>query len=94
MYISKVYIYIHILRYLRLFKVFNWSGKSPLWDASSQANICRVFVWFERYPSGMRLIEEVTVGDVFGRENVCRGRIHRENVRRGYVWKSLALSAF
>ena len=33
------------MRYLRLFEVFNRSGKCPLWDVSTLANICRAFVW-------------------------------------------------
>ena len=78
MYISKAvsnYIFI-FLRYLRLFEVFNRSGKCTLWDASTQANICRAFVWLGKCPSGMCLVGEVSVGDVSG----------RESVRRGCVW--------
>ena len=77
------------MRYLRLFEVFNRSGKCPLWDASTQANICWEFVW-----SGMCLVGEVSVGDVSGRGNVCRGsvrreRVRRRNVRRGCVRESM-----
>ena len=87
MYISKaVSNYISIfLRYLRLFEVFNRSGKCPLWDASNQENICRAFVWSGKYPSGMCLVEEVSVGDLSGRGNVCRGSVRRGRVSRGNV---------
>ena len=47
-----------------------------MWDASTQANICRAFVWSGKCPSGMCLVGEVSVGDVSG----------RESVRRGCVW--------
>ena len=50
------------MRYLRLFEVSNRSEKYPLWDASTQANICRAFVW-----SGK------SFGDVSGRGSVRRG---------------------
>ena len=61
------------MRYLRLFEVFNRSGKCPLWDASTQENICRAFVWSGKCLSGMCLVGEVSVGDVSGWENVHRG---------------------
>ena len=77
MYISKVVSnYIYFLRYLRLFKVFNLSGKCPLWDASSQGNICRAFVWSGKCPSGMCLVGEMSVGHLSG----------RGNARWGCVW--------
>ena len=124
MYISKaVSNYIYFLRYLRLFEVFNPSGKCPLWDEFTQASICRAFVWSGKCPLGICLVGEVSTGDVSGRgsvrrvcvwsgkcpsrmclvgemyigdlsgrENVCRGsvrrgRVRRENVRRGCVWE-------
>ena len=68
--------------YLRLFEVFDRSGKYPLWNASTQANICRAFVWSGKCPSGMCLIGELSVGDVSG----------RGSVRRGYVWSGKCLS--
>ena len=99
MYISKAvsnYIFI-FLRYLRLFEVFNRSGKCPLWDASTQANICRAFVWSGKCPSGICLVGEVSVRDVSGRGNVCRGSVRRGrirwgNVRRGCLRESEQLS--
>ena len=76
--------------YLRLFKVFNRSGKCPLWDASSQGNICRAFFWSGECPSG-------TFRDVSGQVNVCwgsvrRGRVCRGNVRWGFAWSGKCLS--
>ena len=50
------------MRYLRLFEAFNLSGKCPLWDASSQGNVCRAFVWSGKCPSGICLVEEMSVG--------------------------------
>ena len=67
---------IYFLRYLPFFEVFDWSEKCPLWDASTQENICPAFVWSGKCPSGMRLVGEVSVGEVSG----------RGSVRRGYVW--------
>ena len=67
---------IYFLRYLRFFEVFNWSGKCPLWDASTQENICREFVWSGKCPSGICLVGEVSVGDVSS----------RGSARRGCVW--------
>ena len=64
---------IYLLRHLRLFEVFNWSGKCPLWDASTQENICRAFVWSGKCPSGIDLVGEVSVGDVSGQGSVRRG---------------------
>ena len=64
------------MRYLRLFEVFNRSGKCPLWHASNHANICRAFVWSGKCPSGMCLVGEMSVGDVSG----------WGSVRRGCVW--------
>ena len=75
MYISKAvsnYIFI-FLRYLRLSEVFNRSEKCPLWDASTQANIYRAFVWSGKCPLGMCLVGEMSIGDVSGRGNVRRG---------------------
>ena len=66
----------YFLRYLRLFEVFNLSEKRPLWDISSQGNICRAFVWSGKCPSRMCLIGEMSVGHLSG----------RGNVRRGCVW--------
>ena len=43
---------------------------------SSQANICRAFVWSGKCLSGICLVGEVSVGDVSG----------RGSVRRGCVW--------
>ena len=51
------------LRYLRLFEVFNRSGKYLLWNSSSQGNICRAFFWSGKCPSGMCLDGEVSVGE-------------------------------
>ena len=87
MYISQVvltiYIYIFFLRYLRLFEVFNLSGKYLLWDASRQGNICQTFVWLGKCQSGcvwsgkclagICLVGEMSVGDVPGRRSVLRG---------------------
>ena len=77
MYISKaVSNYIYFLRYLRLFEVFNPSGKCPLWDEFTQASICRAFVWSGKCPLGICLVGEVSTGYVSG----------RGSVRRGCVW--------
>ena len=78
------------MRYLRLFEVFNQSGKCPLWDASSQGNICWAFAWLGKCPSGMCLVEEMSVGHLSGQGNVRRdvsdrGNVHRESVHRGTV---------
>ena len=61
------------MRYLRLFEVFNRSGKCPLWDVSTLANICRAFVWSGKCPSGICLVGEVSIGNVPGRGSVRRG---------------------
>ena len=47
-------------------------------------------VWLGKYqsgkcPSGMFLVEDVSVGDVSGRENVRRGSVRRGSVRRRTV---------
>ena len=76
MYISKVVSNYIFFRYLRLFEVFDRSGKCPLWNASTQANICRAFVWSGKCPSGMCLFGEVSVGDVSD----------RRTIRWGCVW--------
>ena len=83
MYISKAvsnYIFI-FLRYLRLFEVFNRSGKCPLWvhllrqisvgHLSGRGNVRRGYVWSGKCPSGMCLVEEMSVGEVsVGEESV------------------------
>ena len=62
--------------------------------ASTHANICRAFVWSGKCPSGICLVEEVSIGDVSGRGgvprgSVLRGRVRRGNVRRDCVRESL-----
>ena len=47
---------------LRLFEVFNGSGKCPLWGASSQGNICRACIWSGKCPLGMCLVGVMSVG--------------------------------
>ena len=80
------------MRYLRLFEVFNRSGKCPLGDASNQRNICLAFVWAGKCPLGMCLVEEMSVGelsigDMTVRENFCRGSVRWEiSVNRVRPW--------
>ena len=61
-----------------LFQAFNWSGKCPLWHASSPGNIPGAFVLSEKCPSGMCLVGETSI-----RYLSRRGNVHRECVWLG-----------
>ena len=81
------------MRWLRLFEVFNRSGKCLLWNASSQTNTCRAFIWSGKCPSGMCLVGKCPPGMcLVCQVNVRRGSVHRGNVRQWCVRELLQLS--
>ena len=64
-------------------------GEMSVGDMSGRGSVRRGCVWLGKCSSGMCLVRKMSIGDVSGWRNVYRGRVHRGNVRRRCVRKSL-----